>query len=566
MLIFSSLRTRFALIVALLIISLSWIFGALIGTASVNRLRDQIGRELAESALDMVDHLDRDMDGRARELTVLSQLQALRDPSHNKEAKRLLNHLQEQFPSIAWIGLTDAQGNVMASNDGILEGASIAKRPVYLNALQEPFIGDVHEAVLLAKLLPNPTGEAMKFVDISLPIKDDNGKLIGVLASHLSWGWADEVRQSLLKPIQQRLPGLEFMVVSKDHTILLGPKEMIGQQLNFKWDAIEQQSWSLQRWPDGQVYLTGFAMSDGHGDYPGLGWTVVARQPLDAAYASAHELQTEILTGGIVLAVIFAVIGWLLAGFITKPLNQIVTAARRLSAGENVEIPELKGTVEVHSLSQAIRQLVQSLSHQGDQLDAMESIAYQDTLTGLANRAALERYLPQVQQHIQQQGGSLALLCLDLDGFKPVNDRFGHGTGDLLLQGVAQRLLTCFRENDLVVRLGGDEFLMLVPFAITDTKEIIDAVALRIIRSLDNPFFLANEKIKVGCSIGIALWPQDAMDIEEAITLADQALYSAKRAGKGRAHFHESAATQITQDTALIKASALKAPTEQDLS
>ena len=214
MLIFSSLRTRFALIVALLIISLSWIFGALIGTASVNRLRDQIGRELAESALDMVDHLDRDMDGRARELTVLSQLQALRDPSHNKEAKRLLNHLQEQFPSIAWIGLTDAQGNVMASNDGILEGASIAKRPVYLNALQEPFIGDVHEAVLLAKLLPNPTGEAMKFVDISLPIKDDNGKLFGVLASHRSWGWADEVRQSLLKPIQQRLPGLEFMVAS----------------------------------------------------------------------------------------------------------------------------------------------------------------------------------------------------------------------------------------------------------------------------------------------------------------------------------------------------------------
>lgn len=120
MLIFSSLRTRFALIVALLIISLSWIFGALIGTASVNRLRDQIGRELAESALDMVDHLDRDMDGRARELTVLSQLQALRDPSHNKEAKRL----QEQFSSIAWIGLTDAQGNVMASNDGILEGAA----------------------------------------------------------------------------------------------------------------------------------------------------------------------------------------------------------------------------------------------------------------------------------------------------------------------------------------------------------------------------------------------------------------------------------------------------------
>jgi diguanylate cyclase (GGDEF)-like protein len=538
MVIFSSLRTRFALIVALLIISLSWIFGALIGTASVDRLREQVGRELAESALDMVDHLDRDMDGRARELTVLSQLQALRDPRHVNEAQRLLDHLQQQFPSIAWIGLTDAKGTVLASNGGILKGVSIAKRPVYLNALEELFVGDVHEAVMLAKLLPNPTGEAMKFVDISLPIKDEQGQLIGVLASHLSWGWADEVRQSLLKPTQQRLPGLEFMVVSKDHTILLGPKDMIGQKLDFQWSAIKQQSWSLKQWPDGHVYLTGFATSDGHNSYPGLGWTVVARQPLDAAYASAHALQNEILICGIVLALVFAGIGWLLAGFITKPLNQIVMAAKRLSAGENVEIPEIKGTNEVHSLSQAIRQLVQSLSRQEDKLDAMESIAYQDTLTGLANRAALERYLPQVQQRIQQQGGSLALLCLDLDGFKPVNDRFGHGMGDLLLQEVAQRLLKCFREHDLVVRQGGDEFLMLLPFAMTDTRDVVRAIAVRVIRSLEKPFYLAGETIQIGCSIGVALWPEEAAEIEEAIEQADQALYSAKRAGKGRVHFH----------------------------
>jgi diguanylate cyclase (GGDEF)-like protein len=79
---------------------------------------------------------------------------------------------------------------------------------------------------------------------------------------------------------------------------------------------------------------------------------------------------------------------------------------------------------------------------------------------------------------------------------------------------------------------------MLLPFAMTDTRDVVRAIAVRVIRSLEKPFYLAGETIQIGCSIGVALWPEEAAEIEEAIEQADQALYSAKRAGKGRVHFH----------------------------
>ncbi|HEX5842435.1 MAG TPA: GGDEF domain-containing protein, partial [Pseudomonas sp.] len=210
-----SLRSRFALLIALLVTALTWLLGTLIGQDASQRIREEVGRDLAEVSFMMVDRLDRDMQSRAAMLQVIGKLRALSQPDDIVEVRVLLDRLQTEFPSIAWIGFTDAQGTVLASSDGVLEGASIAQRPVYLEGKQGLFIGDVHEAVLLAKLLPNPTGEAMKFVDISLPVHAADGSLAGVLASHLSWTWADEVRLAILEPIQKRR-NVEFFVIGQD--------------------------------------------------------------------------------------------------------------------------------------------------------------------------------------------------------------------------------------------------------------------------------------------------------------------------------------------------------------
>lgn len=534
-----SLRSRFALLIALLVAALSWLLGGLIGHDSSQRIRDEVGRDLAETSFQMVDRLDRDMASRADYLQVLGSLRALREPTDPGEIRRLLDRLQQQIPSIAWIGYTDPQGTVLASSNGILEGASLTQRPVYLEGRKGLFVGDVHEAVLLAKLLPNPSGEAMKFVDISLATYGLDGELSGVLASHLSWGWAEEVRQSLLEPMQQRR-NVEFLVLSQDHTVLLGPKAMIGQTLNLP--ALDQPNndsnhWAVQQWPDGHDYLTGFAASQGHKNYAGLGWTVVARQPLDEAYAPARELTRNILLWGSALALLFAAIGWLLTGYFTRPLRQIAEAADRLSAGEITAIPDLHSPSEIAVLSQSIRHLVESLTHQQTALDIMEDRAHSDPLTGLPNRAALEKYLPRMQQDASASHSCLALLYLDLDGFKPVNDRFGHAAGDLLLQEVARRLRACLRDGDLVARLGGDEFLMILRVSASDALSQARQIGERALQALAEPVELGEQQARVGCSIGGAFWPLDHAELGQALELADQALYRAKHAGKNRVEF-----------------------------
>jgi diguanylate cyclase (GGDEF)-like protein len=539
-----SLRSRIALLIALLVGALSWLLGTLIGQYSSEQLRNEVGRDLAELSYVMVDRLDRDMAARAAVLRVLGNLQALRQPDDIGEVRRLLDSLQQEIPSIAWIGFTDPQGNVQASSNGVLEGASIAQRPVYLEGRQGLFIGDVHEALLLAKLLPNPSGEAMKFVDISLPVLAGDGGLSGVLACHLSWGWADEVRQSILGPMQDRR-NVEFFVISRDRDILLGPRAMIGQRLHLPTlDELApgNSQWTVQQWPDGVDYLTGLTLSQGYHDYPGLGWTVVARQPLEQAYAPARRLLFSILLWGSGLALLFAVLGWLLSGYFIRPLRQIADAADRLSAGEITEIPDLRGSREIEQLSQSIRHLVESLTQQQTALGAMETLAHHDVLTGLPNRMALEKFLPQAQQRARLQQGCLALLYLDLDGFKPINDSFGHAAGDHLLREIAQRLRHCLRDGDMVARLGGDEFLMVLQVPGQEALQQASLVAERAIAALGQPVLLEVGRVAIGCSIGGAIWPLDHAELDEALQLADQALYRAKQGGRNRAEFQRQAA------------------------
>lgn len=534
-----SLRSHIALFIALLVGALTWLLGTLIGQHTSQQIREDIGRNMAEVSYAMVDRLDRDMASRSAVLRVLGNLQTLRQPGDPAEIRRLLDSLQKEIPSIAWIGFTDPAGQVLASSNGVLEGASIAQRPVYLKGREDLFIGDVHEAVLLAKLLPNPSGEAMKFVDISLPVTANDGSLAGVLACHLSWGWANEVGQSILAPIQDRRM-IEFFVIGRDQSILLGPREMIGQPLHLPaLDGLQpgESRWAVQQWPDGNEYLTGLTLSQGYKDYPGLGWTVVARQSLDLAYAPAHSLLLTILLWGCGLALIFAMLGWVISGYFTRPLQEIATAADRLSAGEINEIPELRGSREVHQLSQSIRHLVESLTLQQTALGVMESLAHHDALTGLPNRMALEKFLPQAKQRSRLQHGCLALLYLDLDGFKPINDIHGHAAGDHLLREIAQRLRSCLRDGDMVARLGGDEFLMVLQVPGQDAQQHARQVAERAIATLGQPVVLEVGAVTIGCSIGGALWPLDHSELGEVLQLADQALYRAKHDGRNRAIF-----------------------------
>jgi diguanylate cyclase (GGDEF)-like protein/PAS domain S-box-containing protein len=156
--------------------------------------------------------------------------------------------------------------------------------------------------------------------------------------------------------------------------------------------------------------------------------------------------------------------------------------------------------------------------------------AFHDPLTGLPNRALLHDRLEQAIRLAHRDGGPLALLLMDLDRFKEVNDTLGHQQGDALLQQVCQRLRDALRASDTVARLGGDEFAVLLP----ETDEAgATAVARQLLRVLEQPFLLEGQPVDVGASLGLALHPAHGTDAATLLRRADVAMYVAKRAGGG---------------------------------
>jgi diguanylate cyclase (GGDEF)-like protein len=164
-------------------------------------------------------------------------------------------------------------------------------------------------------------------------------------------------------------------------------------------------------------------------------------------------------------------------------------------------------------------------------------MAHHDALTDLPNRLLLRKHLEHALATLRRGGRHLAVLMLDLDRFKEVNDTLGHPAGDALLQTVAARLRGCVRETALIARFGGDEFVLIEE--VTNPVAETTALADRIRRALSEPFDLGGHQVTTGTSIGIAIAPSDGADCDEILKSADLALYSAKNGGRGSFRFFE---------------------------
>jgi diguanylate cyclase (GGDEF)-like protein len=160
----------------------------------------------------------------------------------------------------------------------------------------------------------------------------------------------------------------------------------------------------------------------------------------------------------------------------------------------------------------------------------LEALALNDPLTGLANRRLLNDRMSMSLLHARRDQSSMALVYLDLDGFKQVNDTLGHGTGDILLKMVAERLLATVREEDTVARLGGDEFLLSLWHV--SGVDYATMVTSRAIEALSKPYDIEGSHVSITTSAGISLYPEHGQNAEDLMKSADRALYVAKRAGK----------------------------------
>jgi diguanylate cyclase (GGDEF)-like protein/PAS domain S-box-containing protein len=155
-------------------------------------------------------------------------------------------------------------------------------------------------------------------------------------------------------------------------------------------------------------------------------------------------------------------------------------------------------------------------------------LAYHDALTDLANRHALQEALGSAAERAMRSGGALALLSVDLDGFKRINDSLGHAAGDELLVQVSERLRRIVRPGDVLARQGGDEFLILLDLLGRDADEVATGIARRLIAVLRKPFLVTGAQVQIGASVGISLMPRDAVDDATLLQHADAAMYRAK--------------------------------------
>lgn len=195
--------------------------------------------------------------------------------------------------------------------------------------------------------------------------------------------------------------------------------------------------------------------------------------------------------------------------------------------------PELLTIAAIHDEQGALTHyaaLFSDISELKENEERIRNLAYYDALTGLPNRRLFQDRLSVAINHSHRHESVLAVIFVDLDRFKRINDSLGHAMGDLLLQEVAERLLRSVREEDTVARMGGDEFIILLNDA--GSVDTVVQVARRIIREMERPVQLGERELVVTCSLGISLYPDDGDEIEQLIQNADTAMYRAKEGGR----------------------------------
>jgi diguanylate cyclase (GGDEF)-like protein len=260
---------------------------------------------------------------------------------------------------------------------------------------------------------------------------------------------------------------------------------------------------------------------------------LLLRYPLALAMAPYWPLQIAMALTAL-LGLILVVFGsWRLSLTLTRPISALEQAAQRMEEGETVAVTV--GTRdEIGRLAQSFNRMAAGIAEREKRIT---QLAFNDSLTGLPNRAFFRQHLDLELKQAERRGGrALALLCVDLDNFKAVNDTLGHPAGDELLRAVAARLGANVGDA-MVARLGGDEFTVILSHR--DAHEAAGAIAGRLIAALAEPFEISGHELTAGASVGIAMAPGDAADADTLLKHADLALYQAKDEGGGTYRFFE---------------------------
>lgn len=250
----------------------------------------------------------------------------------------------------------------------------------------------------------------------------------------------------------------------------------------------------------------------------------ILQEPLSVVLEPFRRLQRQLALISLAAVILFVVASLLISRSIARPVRDLARVARRIAAGNYTALPPAARGDEIGALAAAFRTMQNGLVARESRI---MDLAYRDTLTGLPNRALYSERLDLALKYASRMKTRLAVLLMDLDHFKYVNDTLGHPIGDLLLREVAQRLQRVVaRTTDTVARLGGDEFAILLP---GDTIDDAQRIASDIVHALEAPMVLDGHFVDARASIGIAAFPEHGSESATLLRRADVAMYEAKR-------------------------------------
>jgi hypothetical protein len=285
------------------------------------------------------------------------------DPNNPGQLNQALSLVVGSGETISWAGFAANDGIVKTASNGLLLNASVASRPWFQQGLRGDFAGDVHEAVLLASLLPPQGTEPRRFLDLASPIKSSNGSVEGVLGYHLNYKWA----QRLLREMAASLDVDLFLVnVNGDAVVATDDGVYHSPDLaSFRTARTGASGINVETWPDGKSYFTAVLPELDYRDLPRFGWSMIARIDASALAEPSRQFSTGLLWN-------FAVFGLLLilmtAAFIVvfiRPFGQLADNATRIAAGDDVYPFESNRTRELGKISSALANLQGKVAPRG---------------------------------------------------------------------------------------------------------------------------------------------------------------------------------------------------------
>lgn len=499
-------------------------------------LREDLSTVVAEQQLSLANYAAADIDQKILQRQTLLENLAKALPGQLLSQPTALQTwlaTRESYAPLLSAGLmvTDLQGRVLAAHS---PDTSLAATPIspadILHAIADgkTYVGKPFKA--------GPQGDPV--LPISVPLTNLAGDPVGVLTgiTHLyAPGFLDVLMSSHIG----NSSGGFLLVSPRDRVFVASSRpEMVLQPTPPEGvNPLHDRAMNGYRGSGLTTNAQGVEEISAMVTVPSTGWFVVARIPTSDALATVTRLKSFLIRNGVLAVAVFETLFFFALFFLLRPLFHAAAQADRMTLGDApLEPLPVTRNDEVGHLITAFNRLLNNLNTQQAEL---ARLAHHDSLTGLPNRVLLADRLERALEQAKHEHTAVALLFLDLDGFKPINDTLGHACGDQVLHLASERFTQVVRKADTVARVGGDEFVILLPSLEEPSHEAATTVARKLIEALQKPFDVGQTPCLLGVSIGIAIGHGNTSP-EALFRAADQAMYQAKDAGRGRYVFANS--------------------------